>query len=225
MAERPVFLPAPSTPFVKEQMVTFKWHAGLSRAQAQRSIAELHASAQAADLGPLLEISSKGTEPLGIRLSAFNLKFRAPDGTLLSVESAYQGSKVFRNGDHFPDLYRASSRDAKLDERVKGRSDIAAFDYFGEQWPGQPVTAFYDWLYLQALARNPELLSALSRYDGFTDIAFNPQKSVACQARCAAMSLGLQAAGVWAAALSGQEGFLAVLQGDGARPIRQPSLF
>lgn len=225
MAERPVFLPAPSTPFVKEQRVTFQWHAGLSRAQAQRSIAELHASARAADLGSLLEISSKGTEPLGIKLSAFNLRFRAPDGTQMSVESAYQGSKVFRNGDHFPDLYRASSRDAKLDERVKGRSDIAGFDYFGERWPTQPVTAFYDWLYLQALDQNSEGLATLGRYDGFTDIAFNPQKSVACQARCAAMSLGMQAAGVWAGALSGQAEFLAALQGDGAKPLNQPSLF
>nr|WP_135230004.1 hypothetical protein [Deinococcus fonticola] len=196
----------------------------MSRAQAQRSIAELHASAQAKGIEPLLEISSKGSERLGNALSAFNLTFTALDGTTLSVESAYQGSKVFRNGDHFPDLYRASSRDAKLDERVKGRSDIAGFDFFGEAWPGQPTTAFYDWLYLQALAQHPTELEALEHYAGFSDIAFNPQKSAACQARCAAMALGMRRSGAWPAALGGQDAFLSALH---PAPVsaRQPSLF
>lgn len=222
MATRPVFLPVSGAPFVREQVISFKWHAGMARSQAQKSIEELHASAGDLGLLPLLEISSKGSNPLGIKLSAFNLTFRAPDGTVLSVESAYQGSKVFRNGDHYPDLYRAGSRDAKLDERVKGRSDIAHFDFFGQQWPGQPMTAFYDWLYLQALAQHPDLLSELERYAGFTDIAFNPQRSAACQARCAAMSVGLRRAGLWAGAVSGQRDFLHVM---GAQRSGQPSLF
>lgn len=225
MAERPVFLPTTATPFVQEQVVSFRWHAGMARSQAQKSIAELHASAGERGLGPLLEISSKGSERLGIDLSAFNLTFTAPNGTPLSVESAYQGSKVFRNGDHFPDLYRATSRDAKLDERVKGRSDIVGFDYFGERWPAHPTTAFYDWLYLQALAQNLRLLEALGGYAGFTDIAFNPQKSAACQARCAAMSLGMQAAGVFAEAVRGQPQFMEALGGAKRIATEQPSLF
>ncbi len=222
MAERPIFLPLSTLPFVEEKTVTFKWHAGLSRAQAQRSIAELHASAAATGHEPLLEISSKGSEKLGIDLSAFNLKFKAPDGRVLSVESAYQGSKVFKNGDHFPDLYSAASRDAKLDERVKGRSDIASFDFFGTPWPDQPMTAFYDWLFLQALAQHPELLEGISAYAGFTDIAFNPQKSAACQARCAAMALGMQAAGVWP--LASQQDYLEAIQPQ-QNKSKQQSLF
>lgn len=224
MAERPIFLPHSATPYVQEKTISFKWHAGMSRAQAQRSIAELHASAAAAGYAPLLEISSKGTEALGVGLSAFNLRFTAPDGRTLSVESAYQGSKVFKGGEHFPDLYGAPSRDAKLDERVKGRSDIASFDFFGVAWPGQPITAFYDWLYLQALAQHPDLLEALAAYAGFTDIAFNPQKSAACQARCAAMALGMQQAGVWEEALQGQGAFLECLEGRQKKGV-QPSLF
>ncbi|UQN08790.1 hypothetical protein [Deinococcus sp. QL22] len=225
MAERPVFLPSSTSPFVQEKTVSFKWHAGLSRAQAQRSIAELHTSAAAQAVSPLLEISSKGSDPLGIKLSAFNLTFEAPTGQRLSVESAYQGSKVFQNGDHFPDLYRASSRDAKLDERVKGRPDIQQFDFFGEVWPRQPMTAFYDWLYLQALAQHPEHLAALEGYAGFTDIAFNPQKSSACQARCAAMRLGLRQAGIWTEALAGQQAFLDALGNKRNSGAAQPSLF
>lgn len=222
MAERPVFLPFSRLPFVEEKSVSFKWHAGLSRAQAQRSIAELHASAQAAGLGPLLEISSKGSDPLGIKLSAFNLTFKAPDGRRVSVESAYQGSKTFKNGDHFPELYRASSRDAKLDERVKGRSDISGFDYYGTPWPAQPMTAFYDWLYLQALEQNQGLMRELTGYSGFTDIAFNPQKSSACQARCAAMYIGLQQAGLWPQVLAGEKEFVSAFE---QKKATQSSLF
>lgn len=223
MAERPLFLPSESTPFVQEKIISFKWHPGLSRAQAQRSIAELHASAEQAGVGPLLEISSKGTEKLGIGLSAFNLTFEAPDGSVMSVECAYQGSKVFRNGDHFPDLYRSSSREAKLDERVKGRSDIASFDFFGVSWPGRPTTAFYDWLYLQALQQQPELLTSLAQFKGFTDIAFNPQKSAACQARCAAMAVGMQRVDVLEHAVSSKDRFLELLQSSG-QPSSQPRL-
>ena len=223
MAERPVFVPCSAVPFVKEKLVTFRWHAGLARTQAQRSIIELHASAQAAGLGPLLEISSKGSDSVGIKLSAFNLTFKAPNGRRVTVESAYQGSKVFQNGDHFPELYFATSRDAKLDERVKGRSDIGGFDYYGTPWPTQPTTAFYDWLYLQALAQNPDLMSVLGTYSGFTDIAFNPQKSSACQARCAAMCIGLTQNGLWTQVLSGQQDFLNVF--EGSKQTAQVALF
>lgn len=118
MAERPIFLPRIKPPFVQEKIISFKWYPGFSKAQAQRSIAALHQSAQEAGHTPLLEISSKGTEELGIALSAFNLLFTSPQGQKLSVESAYQGSKVFKNGEHFPDVYAASSRAAKKDERV-----------------------------------------------------------------------------------------------------------
>ena len=225
MAERPVFLPSAATSFVTERSITFKWHPGLSKAQAQRSITELHTSAAQQGIEPLLEISSKGTEQLGVDLSAFNLTFKAPDGARLSVESAYQGSKVFKNGDHFPDLYRARSRDAKLDERVKGRSDIAHFDFFGEVWANRPTTAFYDWLYLQALAQHPDFVQELAQFAGFTDIAFNPQKSAACQARCAAMALGMREAGVWPRALESRDTYLTILSGPSRKSDQQPSLF
>lgn len=214
-------------PFVREVPVTFKWHPGMSRAQAQRSITELHSAAGEHGIGPVLEISSKSATRLGVDLSAFNLTFTAPDGRRVSVESAYQGSKVFA-GDAGPyhDLYGKPSRDAKLDERVHGRSDIVAFDFYGQRWPAKPITAFYDWLYLYALRRNPALAGEVSQYAGFTDIAFNPQKSVACQARCAAMYVALKRQGRTGDILDEQQSFLELmeLQVKRTAPV-QESLF
>lgn len=220
MAKRPVFVPSEAAPFVREVEVDFRWHAGLSRAQAQRSIVELHASAGERGLAPLLEISSKSAEGLGVHLSAFNLTFEGPDGRRLSVEAAYQGSKVFASDGPFHDLYGAPSRDAKLDGRVKGRSDIVAFDFFGERWPTAPTTAFYDWLYLYALRHNPALADALGGYAGFTDIAFNPEKSVACQARCAAMHVALVRQSRADARLDDRDAFLALLGAKATEPVQ-----
>ncbi len=39
---------------------------------------------------------------------------------------------------------------------------------------------------MTALFQNPELSKELLRFEAFTDIAFNPQKSLNCQARAAA---------------------------------------
>ena len=70
------------------------------------------------------------------------------------------------------------------------------FRFDGKVFPIKPVTAFYDWLYLNALLENPDLSEPLLRYDGFTDIEYNPDKSLACQARTAAMFVALHRAGV-----------------------------
>lgn len=59
-----------------------------------------------------------------------------------------------------------------------------------------PRTAFYDWLYINALIENPQLAEKLNGYDGFTDIAFNPDKGINCQARSAALYVSLAKLGV-----------------------------
>jgi hypothetical protein len=63
--------------------------------------------------------------------------------------------------------------------------------------PLEPQSLFYDWLYISALMQphNEALLSELLRYHAFTDIEFNPEKSVSCQANSAALLLGLQRSG------------------------------
>lgn len=55
---------------------------------------------------------------------------------------------------------------------------------------------FYNWIYINALMDNPELTAELASYDGFTDIEFNPDKGVNCQAEAAALYVTLLRKGV-----------------------------
>lgn len=65
------------------------------------------------------------------------------------------------------------------------------YEFFGENFLINPVTAFYDWLYLTALSQNPSLSNQLFDFKAFCDIAFNPKKSLNCQARAAALFVSL----------------------------------
>ncbi|WP_309740438.1 MULTISPECIES: DUF6977 family protein [unclassified Chamaesiphon] len=191
MAQRPIYIPQPNIyPYYQEVSINFEWHPGLSRSQAQKSILSLHESATEKGLSPLLEISSKSLQDIGIKLSAFNLRFEK-EGNFISVESAYQGSKVFENDGPFHDLYNASSQDAKTDERLRNSGSFKGYCFFGDDFPDKPITAFYDWLYLVALIENPIVSEQLKNYAGFSDIAFNPKKSINCQARSAAIFVAL----------------------------------
>jgi hypothetical protein len=197
LATRPVFVPAPSkSPPVEAINVDFIWHAGLSPSQAHKSIAALHKAAEQKGIARCLEISSKSPAELGCALSAFNLLVEAPGQPSISVECAFQGSKVFERGGPFTDLYERTSREAKKDDRLHTSGRIIAFRFFDEQFPALPATAFYDWLYIQALSQNPHLASQLMTYGGFTDIVFNPVKSLNCQARAAALYVAARQSGV-----------------------------
>lgn len=191
MAKRPIFIPnLENFPFVKESLIEFEWHSGFAKVQAQKSIASLHQAASEAKIDPVLEISSKSNEEVGVSLSAFNLKM-IKHGKNISVECAYQGSKIFANGGPFLDLYSLSSKEAKTDERLRTSGDFVGYEFFGESFVINPVTAFYDWLYLTALSQNPSLAHKLLNFKGFSDIAFNPKKSLNCQARAAALFVAL----------------------------------
>ena len=51
----------------------------------------------------------------------------------------------------------------------------------------EPKTAFYDYIYVRAMLENFGKSIDLSEYDWFTDIEFNPERSINCQARSAAI--------------------------------------
>lgn len=191
MTKRPVFVPLDDYPFVREIQIEFEWHPGFAKTQAQKSIKSLHDSAARQGIAPILEISSKSPDPLGVALSAFNLKIRPPGEPLMSVECAFQGSKVFKNGGPYTELYNTSSREAKTDDRIRNSGDLVEFRFLGKFFPKEPQTAFYDWLYITALHQNPGLADQLVRFKGFSDIAFNPKKSLNCQARSAALFVAL----------------------------------
>ena len=70
------------------------------------------------------------------------------------------------------------------------------YEFEGKRFPTFPMTAFYNWLYANALLENPELAAEIVKYDAFTDIEFNPNKSRNCQAEAAAVFVGLARRGL-----------------------------
>lgn len=212
MATRPVFLSLRAkTSFFQEIPVDFQWFAGFSVSQKQKSITSLHESAsKRLHVNNILEISSKSTEPLGVSLSAFNLTLPI-DGNVVTVEVAFQAGKIFEKGGPYIDLLSGSSRDAKIDPRLKESGRLIGFTLSGDSWPLEPKTAFYDWIYLRALSANPRLAEHLLEYDAFTDIEFNPDKSLNCQARSAALYVSLSKGGLLKKALSSKADYLDVL--------------
>lgn len=196
MTQRPVFRPTcEAGHLVREVFVGFRWNPGFSATQKRKNVLALHDAAAEVGLTNLLEVSTKSEEPLGRLLSAFNLEVGIAPERTAPVEVAYQGSKVFEFGGPFTDLFYVSPRDAKRDPRLRESGRLVGFSFGGKDFPLEPQTAFYDWLYLRALSRNPSVIDEMQRYDGFTDIEFNPDRSINCQARSCATALSLVARG------------------------------
>ncbi|WP_410510342.1 DUF5655 domain-containing protein [Methanosarcina hadiensis] len=192
MAQRPIFVPGlKKGSFVEKLNLNFKWYSGYSITQKQKSIESLHRSAAENNITPILEISTKSSEEIGRKLSAFNLFFEIETGVKISVESAYQGSKVFERGGPYRDFFTLSGKEIKKDKRLYNSGKLIGFDFNGIKWNLEPINLFYDWLYINALIQNPELFYELLKYKGFSDIEFNPQKSVNCQARSAALFVSI----------------------------------
>src|SRR5262245_5736166 len=144
MALRPIFVPREHGPrLVDEVSLRFTWHSGFAPVQKRKNVEELHAAATKEGLRCVLEVSTKSADKLGVRLSAFNLKVALPDGRLVPLESAYQGSKVFERGGPFVDLYVFSARDAKQDPRLKSFGKLTSFRFGDADWKLEPKTAFY----------------------------------------------------------------------------------
>lgn len=193
MAFRPVFMPGrrKNTPDVCQ--VEFGWNGGFAASQKQKNMDALHEAFLRRFPGKkVLEISSKSRTPLGVKLSAFNLPKFVPElGKAVPLECVFQGSKVFAAGGPYRELYTGTAREAKKDPRLKSGGMLRAFRFEGRDYPLIPRTAFYNWLYVNALLENPELGQALLEYDGFTDIEFNPDRSLNCQAEAAALYVAL----------------------------------
>ena len=199
MAKRPIFTPNfNGFPYVDTLDIEFKWHPGFAKSQLQKSIASLHAAAEQVNkISPILEISSKSTSRLGVSLSAFNLSLKTLKGQRMSVECAYQGSKVFENGGPYHELYSVSSLEAKTDDRLHNSGNLVAFNFCGEDFPTEPKTAFYDWLYMTGLyQKKRDFVKELEVFQGFSDIVFNPNRSINCQARAAALFVSLSKNGL-----------------------------
>ena len=209
MARRPVFVPDSDKPYVSEVSLDFEYFLGSSIQQKQRSVASLHASYVARfPSSRVLEVSSKSERDIGVQLSAFNLMIEHPGRGSYSVECAFQASKVFLHGGPFVDLFNASSRAAKTDRRLRESGELVGFKYLTDQFPLEPKTYFYDWLYASALCRHDKLVEQVMMFDAFTDIEHNPERSINCQARSVAKVVGLARAGLLADALQSPRAFL-----------------
>ncbi|MCR5501598.1 MAG: hypothetical protein K6F53_01165 [Lachnospiraceae bacterium] len=212
MASRPVFRAIETAPYFKKEETEFQFYSGFSVQQKQRSIQSLHASFRM--LFPesrILEISSKSPEAIGNRLSAFNLSVVMKSGKIYSVEQLFQSAKTFENGGPYTDILQKSPRDAKKDSRLFDSGRLVCFKLGELEFPLEPKTYFYNWLYVNALAKDPELSKAILSYNAFTDIEFNPQRSINCQAEAAAVYTGLCMAGKEKEALKDKESFLKIV--------------
>jgi hypothetical protein len=214
MAIRPLFIPKNNGDiFTITRDIDFKWYSGLSKSQKQKSISEFHSKAKTYDVNRILDISSSSEIELGVKLSAFNLIIRTKKlNKSFTVETAFQASKVFENGGPYVDLLGMDSRAAKKDIRLKESGNLIQFKFYNTIWSLKPRTAFYDWLYISALEQNKALAKELLNFDAFTDIEFNPIKSINCQARSAALYVSLSKRQLLESALESPANFLSILK-------------
>lgn len=197
MQKKAVFKSIKEKPYVDTYYVTCDLPKGFAVSQKQKGIKMIHDSyiRNFKGLEPL-EISSKSDKELGVNLSAFNLK----DKEGHTVECIFQSSKTFEEGGPYLDLLEVASSKAKKDERLWDSGKLKSFTYKGIEYPLNPTTAFYDFIYLKALLDNDNLVQKLNVYikDGacFTDIEFNPERSLNCQAKTVALYIGMKLAGI-----------------------------
>ena len=191
---RPVFMPrVNSDNLVKTDMVRFERHVGFATRQKKKSINDMHQVIRKKyGFNHVLELSSKSGNKLSFPLSPFSLKITDEhDGNQYSVENAFQSSMVFEDGGPYIDLLTAPPRQARKDERLMTSGELIGYSYFGMEWGTEPLTVFYDWLYVNALKQNPQLHEEVMQYQAFTDITFNPKKSIHSAAYALALFVAL----------------------------------
>ena len=180
MAKRPAWTIENGNVICKEFDIA--WNGGFAVSQKRKNINALHQSIADATGQTALEISSKGEVELGNQLSAFNMQTNG-----VFIENVFQASKRYENGGPYLDLLNVAPKDAKRDERHKTSGRLLAFVRNGEDWPLEPRTAFYDYIYVLAVIENFGCELDINEYNWFTDIEFNPGKSINCQARAVAI--------------------------------------
>ncbi len=208
--------------YVEKVDIEFKWYPGLAVSQKQKSIKELHHNYKKLYINDnVLEVSSKSEDELGIKLSAFNLLIKTKDERIFSVESAFQSSKKFELGGPYIDILDKTSKEAKKDPRLKNSGKLIAFEFYKKKWPLEPKTLFYDWLYIRALYKNEELSKEILQYDAFTDIEFNPEKSINCQANSAALFVSLSNRGILDYAMQSIDNYTKVISKTYKRKVTE----
>ncbi len=210
MARRPVFMSKEVFPYYEQVEIEFDYYQGFDVSQKQKSIKSLHANFVNLYTREVLEISTKSTEALGVALSAFNLSMEM-EGFRRPIEVIFQGSKCFENGGPYTDLYGASPKEAKKDLRIRTSGALLGFEFKNEKFGNEPRDFFYNWIYIQALYKNEMCRNNIMQYGAFTDIEFNPQKSINCQAKAAAIAVGLMKADLIEKCMIDKNSFLEIV--------------
>lgn len=164
MAKRPIYVSTDSidNPYI-ETDIEFNWIPGNTYNQkCKRRDSLINEIKKYFDINMHLEISTKSNNNLGKNLSALNLKLNN-NGLILPVEKFYQDGKIYDSNE------------------FKG---YKLGDLFFDK---DPYGLFYDYIYILALYQNKEYHEALKPYYFFTDIEFNPNKSINTQARSASI--------------------------------------
>lgn len=192
MAKKLIYEMKLSKPFFKNVVVEAQFPKGWIRTPIKgvEAVNEAYKEKKGTDKIPF-EVSSASKSELGRKLSAFNLK--DDQGRLL--ECVFQSSKKFENGGPYLDLLDVEPGKAKKDARLKNSGRLVAFVKDNVEYPISPRTAFYDYIYINALMANQDLWEEIDNYDAFTDVWFNPDKSSNCQAEAMAMFRGLKETG------------------------------
>lgn len=204
MAEKSVFISKMEYPFFEEVHVNIDWFAGFAMSQKRKCQIGLHQNfLMAYPDEKVLEISSTSLMSLGSKLSAMHLSKRTQKG-LTTVESAFQSSRIYSDGvktvGPFSDYLFLPGRECKklVKEASEGmHSYMYEFDGMTFYAPAWHISQFYDFLYLNSLLEpeNKEVKEQLlaGKITCFTDLA---TKSLNCQARSAAIFVGLVRAGL-----------------------------
>lgn len=194
MTIRPVFKLIGYSPFFKKIDIPFEYASGFALVQKQKSINNLHKAFY--NLYPkykILEISTKSSDILGQQLSAFNLQVSI-NGIKYPVETLYQASKVYNSGIYTEQILKMQPNEAKkFLQEINNKYILKHFYFGGIIFPLEPKTFFYNWLYINALVREKDLIQDIidNQYNVFSDIEFNPKKSINCQAQALAIGISL----------------------------------
>jgi len=225
VAYRPAFISTKNEMLIKIENIEFKYFNGFAKKQKEKNVISLHEQIKKRGHQKILEVSTYSTEELGRQLSAFNLLINY-DNKKIPLECIFQGSKVFEFGGPYTDIFYKTNIDAKRDKRLKVSGKIIKFKFNDVEWDIEPKTAFYDWLYISTIYNNYKyLIEELVSYDVFTDISFNPKKSINCQAKSCAILVSLFHINKLEEALFSKDKFLKIVYANETKKPIQKSLF
>ncbi|MGC9651690.1 DarT1-associated NADAR antitoxin family protein [Staphylococcus warneri] len=202
----------------KKIKVEFTWHSGFSKEQKQKNMISLHQTfLERFSNYKILEVSTKSKVDVGVKASAFNLTIETKKGNTFSVEELFQTSKVYKkNGDQshlLKDNVDIREIKRKLRE-INENDEMIRYSCFNQNFPLEPRTLFYNWLYINVLNRNEQLAKEVLKFDAFTDIEFNPKRSYNCQAEACSIYVSLVRRDLLEKALNSVENFKEIVYAD-----------